>query len=812
MNRILALVLRLAALGCLLAVLFGLPGRLATGPPRYAMVLDDSASVRESLPELLLQASRSWNRFEGGRHPVVAAGEHPRDAGTEPRTGRHTDLAAALEIAETLLGPAAEKRLLLVSDGLDDPERLRRTARLLRERRVKVFALNPPPTLPRAQAVSLVLPTRVFLWEPFPIRGTISATRPGPVAVELLRNSVAIEAQSVSVDASGLGSVSFTQEADRVGTASYALRVVDARTAAVAGEVRVAQAPRVRYLSDGVSGSQELITVLRDAGIEVRATHPDDLVSPAAELRDDDVVLLDDVPAAALNAGLLTALGGGVGREGKGLLVLGGRKGLGSESYRDSPLEALLPVSIGYSAPPPPAAVSLVIVLDTSFSMYFPGRSGDRNSGGPRKYEFANESAREVVRALRPGDRLGILGNSTDLFWITPLGEATDRRAVLERIDRVLPAGGGLNFYSAVREASEALRRDAAPIRHIIVFGDAEDIDEYEVAGQGHAFELIQGLAREGITLSILAIGRPQDKDVPFLRTATTLGKGDFYLVPNIRALPRYFVAEYRKLASRYYLEEENLTLTAEYLPLLAGIEGAFPPVSGFATVTPRKGSRTPLVTSGGLPLLTLGQYGRGKTAVFAGDNGSRWTQRWLSWPWARKFWIQLVLAVAPEERSSRASLSVLEADAARNRFTFTVFPERERFPSWDRLWLEDETTGARKPLVRTGLCSYETREPLPPPGSYTFRVKTGENEPEGIARAVVNVPPSLEDLPTPPDWQQIDDLVRETGGAWVAAADEMTRGAAAPTFDAGALRLLLIAGGLVLLLAETVIRYQPWR
>lgn len=812
MSNLSAHLLRLGAFGCLLAVLLGVPARLAPGPARYAMVLDDSASVREGLPELVSRASLGWSRFDGGRHPVLAAGEHPRDPEAEAGDDRRTDLVAALDAAESLLDPAEDKRILLVSDGLDEPERLRRAAQRLRQRRVRVFALAPPQARPRVRATALTLPAHVFLWEPFPISGTVTASVPGPVEVELLRNGVAVDQQVVSVDAGGLGSASFTQQADRVGTASYALRVAGSSDAPVAADVQVAQSPRVRYLSDGVAGSEDLIGIFRDAGIEVRHSLPDDLVAPAAELRDDHVLVLDDLPAAALTPELLQALRTGVGLEGKGVLVVGGRKGLGSESYRGSALEAMLPVSVGYSAPPPPAAISLVIVLDTSFSMYFTGRPGDRNSGGPRKYEFANESAREVVRALRPGDKVGILGNSTDLFWVTPLAEPVDRQAVLDRIDRVMPAGGGLNFYSAVREAGEALRPDNAPIRHIVVFGDGEDIDEYEVAGQGHAFDLIQGLARDGITVSVLAIGRPSGKDVPFLRTATVLGKGDFYLVPNIRALPRYFVAEYRKLASRYFLEEETMTFTAEYLPLLAGIEGMFPPVSGYATVTARKGSHTPLVTSSGLPLLTLGQYGRGKTAVFAGDNGSRWTTRWLSWPWARQFWIQLLLAVAPEEGSGQGALSVIEADAARDRFAFTAFPERERFPPWDQLWLEDQGTGTRQTLVRTGLRSYESRDPLPPPGSYRLRVKAAEEAPEAIATAVVNVPPPPELLPVPPGWDAMDLLLRETGGAWVDAAEHIARGAAEPMLDAGAVRVLLIAGCVLLLLAETLIRYQPWR
>ena len=140
---------------------------------------------------------------------------------------------------------------------------------------------------------------------------------------------------------------------------------------------------------------------------------------------------------------------------------------------------------------------------------------------------------------IRGRDRLGIIGNSTDLYWIHKTGPVDDRVGLLETIGGLYPRGDGINFYSIVREAYGTLTDDPSPIRHVLVFGDAEDIDHYEVAGEGHSYDLIRQMAKEGVTLSVLAIGQPTDKDVPFLRTATLLGGGDFYLISDLKALPR---------------------------------------------------------------------------------------------------------------------------------------------------------------------------------------------------------------------------------------------------------------------------------
>jgi hypothetical protein len=805
-----AILLRAAAAVLFALVPLGILGRGPFAPARPVLVLDDSPSVQRRLPGFPEEARRLWQRFDGGRHPVFAAGARPHPDGRAEERVPYTDLAPALRAAAASVPPGVEGRLLLATDGQFRDEGIAGLARELRARRTRVFALTPPPATRVARVTGILLPERVFLWEPFTVRGQVAASAPGDLRVRLLRNGEPVEERTVALDATGRAEVSFAQELDRVGRVAYGLALAEKGSPTVVGEVAVARAPRVVWLSDDVGAAGPVIALLQDAGVPVELTQPGDLLAPAQDLARADVIVLDDLPAVTLTDAILEGVRRAVAERGAGLLVLGGRKGLGTEEFAGSPLEALLPVKAGFAAPPPPASVSLVVALDTSFSMFYRGR-GEKvfYSSEPRKIDVAKESTKAVARIIRPGDRLGILGNSTDLFWIHPLGEVRDQEALLRRIDAVFADGDGLNFYSVVNEAYQALRREPGGLRHLLILCDSEDIDQYEIAGVGHAHDLVRAMAREGITVSVLAIGRPTDKDVPFLRTATLLGRGDFYLVPRIVALPRYFTAEYQRLAAgRHFVEEDVVPVAGEPSPLLEGVIGALPPLSGVALVTAREGSHTLLQTGAGSPLLTTGTYGKGRTAVFMGDNGYRWASRWIGGE-ARRFWLQTLFGVAPGEEEARGFAASFEADRRGDRLLFHYTAPEKAGDERQELWLRPAASPEAEPvrLARVGLRSYRFPGALPPEGFLRARVTADREGLRDLVTTGRTVPPAEEDLPDPERWESVELLLRETGGGWVRSPAEMGGGGRLSRAGASRLAFTLLACGILLLLAESVVR-----
>ncbi len=778
--------------------------------PRYLLLLDSSPSMAGRFPGFAEEALGEWAAAGGGTRHVLAFADFPGDRAARPR---ETDLASALAAAADTLPPRSESRILLVTDGLTGQGGLPEALSRLKDRGARVYALSPPSPVRQAGVVEIVLPQQAYLWEPFPVKGRIASSAPGVVEAELQRNGVTVDRASVQVDGQGYAEVEFLQEADRVGEITYGLALPAFSLPPAVGSVRIASSPRVRYIADDLLSARPLIELFRRAGVEVSTSSPSDLVHASGEIVEDDVLILDDVPAPALDAASFDLIRKAVASEGKGLIVIGGRKGLGSQDYGDSPLESLLPVTSGFSTPPDPVPVSMVIAMDTSFSMAYRGGGSGAHGSEPRKIDLAKASVKEVVRVSRPGDRLGIIGNSTDLFWIHELGEVDDPRAVGERIDGVSAKGDGINFFSIVREGFTSLAEDGAAVRHLLVFADAEDIDQYEVTGAGHSFDLIREMSRQGITLSILAIGRPGDKDVPFLRTATLLGKGDFYLLSNLRVLPRYFVSEYKKLSARHFLEEQVMPAEGEYSRLLFGVKGTLPRLDGIALVTPRSGSETPLRTDAGIPLVATGRYGRGRTAVFASDNGYRWAGRWVRWSEAERFWLQLLFAVTPQEFPGGEGSTSLAADPGRNRLLLRHRTGWGGPPPWESLVLVPRgSEGSPLRLQRTGLMEYRSEDPLPDPGFYRFRVVTEEGEGEEIAQVSVGVPLVPESLPLRENWPVVEKILEATGGTWLPSPKDVFSGRTYYNIDRSLLAALAIAAGLTLLLIESAVTHSFWR
>ena len=782
-----------------------------------ALVLDDSLSMRRRFGDLPAKILAQWQALSGSGPVIFARGRPgPRTADPERREGL-TDLGGAIEAALATLSGDGEKRLLLVSDGISTPFVSEELLSRLRERRVGVYAIAPRDPVRQTGVVDLIVPAKVHLWEPFVVKGRVAASTPGSVTVVLRRDGRPIEEREVTVEKSGIGEVEFLQEADRPGLIRFELAPARGAGPAAGGGVLVGRSPRVLYLSDDAEISRGLAGLIREAGIDLEVLSTGDLVARGGDPGAFDVVLIDDVAGPALSGRLLEQVRQAVRERGAGLLVVGGRKGLGSGEYKDSPLEEMLPVTIGSAGADTAPSIALVLALDTSASMLLRARGEKQfNTDTPRKIDIARDSAREVVKVIPPTDRLGILRNSTDLFWVHPLGTIDDRRAVERAIDGIEADGEGIFFYATIEEAYKALKSDPAAIRHIILFCDADDVDQQEFPGKGSALDLVRRLAADGITLSVLAIGHPMDKDAPFLRSATILGGGDFYLVANILALPQYFVAEVRKLGSRHFLEEQLEVVAGDYHPLLAGMPAPYPPLAGISAVSLKKGARAPLTTSAGIPLVSIAEYGRGRVAVFSSDNGYRWARPWVEGPAARRFWLQLLFSLAPRERENSSFYSTLAVDENRAGLLFTRAAAgdsgtEERLLLYGFGGLPD---GGGEPIAlhRTGLRTYRSSGPLPEAGEYQVRVVGDGPAGQEIFRNSLVVPPSPELAPSPERLDLVGTLVKGTGGSWVSSAGEFRSLSAARPVERGWLRFLVYAFGLCLLLVEFLVRYQPWR
>lgn len=821
-RRLLLTLVRLSALAALVPVAGGMVWRGEPGSSEVLVLEDSSASVASASAaarDTLVAGLRAGSPQIGIKVVRFAATARPQDRGPGGEAGpdpSRTNIAAAIELAKGLAAPGHRSALVLLSDGEQTDGSALATVPGLRGAGIPVLAQDLSSQAGAGAVIRRVsLPRRVLPGERFEIKATVGSRAPRTVRVRLQPESAAAENREAALDGGADREVAFTQQAPRTGALRYRLRLEDdAGRVLPAGErafeVSVSRPAAVTVLTGNPYESRALMGVVRQTGSDLTVLEPSAwrlLPDPAD---DPGVLILDNVPASALGAGGMEKLERLVRTRGAGLLVLGGMLSLGAGDYGDTALERMLPVVM--AAPPhgADADLGLVVVLDASLSMFFRGRGEELFAGSaPRKIELAKAAIFEIARSLRPGDRIGLLESKDALSWVHPLGPIGDFDDFESRVAGVRAYGGGINFYSSILEAAKALRADPRPVRHIMVLADANDIDQLEVENFGRSDELISGMAREGITLAIFALGNPNDKDIAFLRRMALLGRGDFYLVADVLSLPRYFRSEYRKKTGEQFREEEFAPLVRTASALLRGLDAdRLPVLGGMNLVTLRNGAEELLVAPYGAPLLAQWRYGRGRAAVFASDSGARWAGSWYSWPDAERFWAQTIDELAPrpvppqvEVRGEQAPGEVLLTLRRQDGRILPLAAGRVRF--------EGAGASGEAPLERRGLHRFAAAVPADAAQSRALAVGGEVLSGLGEVRSFLDLPPPAEYAPPGRGRLLLEALTQGTGGALVQGPEEVAAWFAGhkPAREAPLFWLLLAA--LLFLFAELLIRYE---
>ena len=147
-------------------------------------------------------------------------------------------------------------------------------------------------------------------------------------------------------------------------------------------------------------------------------------------------------------------------------------------------------------------AQDIAIVLDGSLSMTI-------SDAGRTRFAQAVEEARQVVRAARPGDAIGLVlaGPTATPVLAVPL---SDRAAVEAALDALAPAGGSMGVLEALHAATLTLSAGTNPGKKILLITDGQRIGWDLSAEQRWQFlsESARALATEP-TIVVRALPRP---------------------------------------------------------------------------------------------------------------------------------------------------------------------------------------------------------------------------------------------------------------------------------------------------------------
>ena len=644
---------RSAGLVLLILALAGLQSRTLSDLRHVIFVTDVSRSVGGG-------ASSAAQRFveeaqqHRGRHQVafLPFAGHPGKlqtawgGETEPLDELASDPAAAVRLALAALPSDHVPQVVLLTDGNETQGQLARAA---------IGAglpiwVKPLPSFPQPAAcvAEVLAPAQASLSGDVPIEVVVTANYEGPAKLELLGSATPLEPQAVKLVA-GENRFHWIGNLGGQPSAVFEARLTGTQDATLPSDTKagvdrhqrramVFAPPRLRLLlvARAVQQAEPFQQMLRSQGFEVSLQAPDRLPDAVSGLASYDVLVLSDVPSKQFNTKQLLAVRDFVRDRRGGLLVLGGEDTFGQAAYQDTPLERMLPVKAAEMIEAQKKSVlAMVLVIDRSGSMLDQDRM-----------KLAKEAAKTSVQVLDPQDKIGVMAFSDHATWVAPISLGSNKEELRRQIDKLEPAGQ-TQMYEAVERAFLALEQTDADRRHMVLLTDG-------IPTPGDFSRLAQRMAKAGITVSTVSIGKDADPDI--LKDMARIARGLYHPCENPAEISKILVQETRTAAGEVKAQE--------FVPFafraLPGLDvSSAPPLQGYAATNPKPNSELLLLAAGGDPLLSWWRYGGGVSLAFTADMQGKWAKKWASWNGLGPFWKRLVRHAAPVPPPDRAVLSL---------------------------------------------------------------------------------------------------------------------------------------------------------
>lgn len=371
--------------------------------------------------------------------------------------------------------------------------------------------------------------------------------------------------------------------------------------------------PRMLVISGMGVDTFPFMSLLSAAGCDVSVVSALNAPGDINAMLDYKCIILANTYIDDLPEGFLANLETYVKDYGCGFVCCGGEDSFALGGYRDTVLETVLPVDMELRGVDEIPTMAMVMVIDHSGSML----SGPTGSG-TSNLDIAIRAAEVAVDNLRNSDYVGVLTFDDKYSWQVKLTGVTDRSAIKESIKKI-QEGGGTTIKPALLEAYRVISASDASIKHVVLLTDGmgETTDFRDVASAYSA---------AGITLSTVAVGDGSDTRL-LERLADSCG-GRYYYSDISSDIPKIFAQEVF-LSGDSYIQNGDFPLAVSSAhELTTGLFAqGWPHLYGYVSSTPKTASRTVIASAEKEdPILTVWQYGLGRTAAWNSDITGEWT------------------------------------------------------------------------------------------------------------------------------------------------------------------------------------------
>lgn len=533
-----------------------------------------------------------------------------------------TDIAQALEEAYFLFPDHYQKRIVLISDGRKTAGKNAVLTAQSLGAAVDVYQLG---TVRRQDGMveEVAAPERVAVGERFYLKVSLNGNLSGPVRLSVLVDKFPIGEIDISLEGKKILYMPVVlKKSGRYIVSCQLISDEDGFPANNWGgvSVTVAGEPKILYITNQPNS---LARILKSSRIntDIRTSLPDTLI----KLTEYAAIVLDNIPAAYLSDEMQKMLKLYTREFGGGLLMVGGPDSFGAGGYQDTPLEDALPTLMEVEKKRRAKSLAVVLLMDKSKSMR--GMAGDNT-----KMKIASAAAINSLKNLIGQDYLGVAVFDVKGSWIRELGKFINLPELASKINQIEP-GGKTDISSGLRPAIEALAKNSAGLKHIILFtdGKSKEFDHRKLTDE---------MKKNSITLSSVGIGL--DVDHALLKKLAEEGGGRTYFSRDYKDLENIFSKEIQ-IASRSLIIEDDFTpRVGDDHKVLFELKGKFPTLHGYVATTLKESASAVLVATADQPLLALWRYGLGKSVSFTTASGT-WLGGWENEADFKRFWVQVL-------------------------------------------------------------------------------------------------------------------------------------------------------------------------
>ena len=561
--------------------------------------------------------------------------------------GDTTNIAQAIETAWGIFPANANKRIVLITDGVETQGDAIHTALRGKDFGVQIDTVPIYPNDdPEVMLERIDAPAQVKQGSPFNVEVLIHSNHEDVAEIRLFKNKFEVAKQEVRLEA-GENRVVFTQTVMESGTLTYdaiCRTTQDTRfdNNRALGIVAVTGKPKVLLIDENESQARYLARTLEDAKIRVDVRNGLGVPNELADLQNYELVIFSDVPANRLAQNQMELVRTYVQDLGGGFMMLGSENSFGLGGYYKTPIEEILPVRTDTEKKKETPSLTMVLVIDKSGSM------------GGIKIELAKEASRAAVELLGRRDKIGVVAFDGSPFWISEVRDASDKQYLSSQIGTIT-AGGGTNLYPALEQAYFALTETTAKLKHVIVLSDGQ-------SQGGDWYGIASAMRADRITVSTVGIGSGADMNL--LGNLANWGGGREYFTQDPYNIPQIFAKETVTASKSAIIDEPFIPQYVKPTQVLIGIDLELAPfLLGYVATQPRPTAEIFLVSDRGDPLLASWQYGLGKSVAFTSDAKARWASDWLEWSGYGKFWTQLA-----RDTMRKATLSNFQAEISQEK------------------------------------------------------------------------------------------------------------------------------------------------